>query len=208
MARRKKAGFPKMVKDYDLTKERNGMAKTHDMPQLSNSSSQAQSPDEMMRILGFEPTQYMNPLQFLLAVMNNDTHAVYSDPTKLRNANCKGGFSIKYRIECAKIAARFMHMAMPKLNINSNADSKFSHDLQRAIADSNHRLLNREKIIEHVHATKPKGSELEPAAYPDVFKPESIRSASPYRQTVADGVEIEVVAGDAGEVGYNPDDDE
>lgn len=126
------------------------------------------SPAEQMRDMGFCPTADMTPLEFLLAVMNEDVDRLYKQEKK-RNMMRAKGIGLNYRVDCAKTAAKFMHMAMPSVHITDASEHKFGDDLAAAISEGNTRVEKRTIILETVERISP-DTPLAPASYPEAFK--------------------------------------
>lgn len=167
-------------------------------------SPENQSPAAMMREHGLNPHEYMTPVQFLIAVFNNDIAKVYpgqSGEKKRAELEKKGGIGIGYRIECARAAAKFIHRELQADKGDDGAQSTFAIEMQHAMSKGNNRIRMREVIIEQAHATGPQ-EELPPASYPDAFRPEEAR---PMAQQEARLIAHEMVPEAAGEVGYDPD---
>lgn len=191
---------PKQVAEYNLTTSKNGDPRAANAPKLEVMNAEDRSPASMMRAMGFMPDKkYMTPLQFLLAVVNDDLELIYKDPKKRKRTEDKGGIGLSYRVECAKTAARYMHMEMPKVSINEEGGN-FGESLAKAAIAGNERLRTRTLILETVERISP-DMPLSEASYPAIYQRDN---------TVAmneDGVIEGEVLNPEGDKGYNPDED-
>lgn len=164
-----KPGHPTQRKDLELSVDgqhaRNSGLPT---PKLDSVRSDNRIAVDLMRQMGFEPNEYMTPLQFLLAVMNDDVDLIYKDETKRARAKGKGGMALSYRIEAAKTAAKYMHMQLPSVQITNQAEKGFGEELSNAIAAGTHRVVHRETIIREIEQISP-DIPLAPASYPPDF---------------------------------------
>lgn len=125
------------------------------------------SPAELMRDLGFCPDENMNPMQFLIAVMNDDVDKIYKQKNK-REMMRKKGIGMNYRITCAQTAAKFMHMAMPQVQIQAQGEGKFADELAKAISAGEMRIDRKTVIMETVERISP-DMPLPDASYPPAF---------------------------------------
>lgn len=182
---------------YDLTGVTLGKAKKEGAPELRHTKTEFKEPDEIMRSLGFTPDKYMNPLQFLLAVMNDDLNLVFRNEKRRRATEAKGGISIAYRIECAKTAAKYFHKEMPKLQITTEKDSNFGEVLTAAQA-GNERILRQTVILEQIERISP-DIPIPPASYPPHL------SISDARVVHEDGTVEGETLNPEGDTAYDPD---
>lgn len=160
---------PIQREDYNLTKDyKNGGSRLEDSPRRDATRADERSPAALMRSLGFEPTRYMTPLQFLVAVFNDDMDAIYKNEKKKAAVAAKGGIGMSYRVECAKTAARYIHMEMPKVSIQDDSGN-FGESLAAAARAGNERLRTRTMIIETVERISP-DIPLPPANYPAMYE--------------------------------------
>ncbi len=137
-------------------------------PVKSDTNTGYKSPAVMMAELGFDPTKYMTPLQFLVALMNDDLALLFRNPKRLKNIENKGGIGLNHRIEAAKAAAKYMHMAMPTINIQQGDAAGFGGKLAEAVASGNERVRTKRIILETVERISP-DIPLTPANYPEAF---------------------------------------
>lgn len=128
------------------------------------------SPAEIMRENGLDPHKHMTPLQFLMAVVNNDVESVYKSEKKRAEIDAKGGFGIGSRIECARTAVRYFHQERAPEKVADQADSGFAQQMADALAGGNHRISMREVIVENAYKTSP-DMPLPDASYPPAFDP-------------------------------------
>lgn len=149
---------PRQIKDVDLTKHNTGM---------SNDKADLRSPAYVMRSLGFDPLDTLTPLQFLVAVMNDDVDKIYRDPAK-REKMRKKGITMPYRIEAAKTASRFIHMAMPSVHVTADTETAFGESLAKAIASGEQRVRTKRVILETIEQISP-DLPLPEASYPPAF---------------------------------------
>lgn len=164
-----KLGHPIQREDLDLTREpREARHHGHEAPQLPHDKSESRDPVNLMQAMGFSPTKHMTPLQFLLAVVNDDIHAIFKNEKRLKRIEGRGGIAINYRIEAAKTAAKYLHMEQPKLSVQKNEDAKFGDELSSNIAKANERVQRRTTIIETIERISP-DVPLAAASYPPVF---------------------------------------
>ena len=164
-----KLGHPKQRKNFDLSKEPRELRRDGEpSPRFETINSDRKDPETLMRQMGFEPTKNMNPLQFLLAVMNDDLAVLFKSEKRRECMEAKGGLSMQYRLEAAKTAAKFIHMEMPKLQITSQQEKGFGEELSNAIAAGSSRVIHRETIIREIERTSP-DIPLAPASYPPDF---------------------------------------
>jgi hypothetical protein len=164
-------GFPHVNKDTDLSvSPRHLQEAGRKLERSTNARINAEyrSPAEMMRELGFSPSRYMNPLQFLVAMLNDDVELIYKNKKKREMTLAKGGLSIQHRLEAAKTAAKYMHMAMPTVNVNKNEGASFGAELAAAVSAGDQRVRTRRMIIETVEKISP-NEPIAQASYPPVF---------------------------------------
>jgi len=168
-------GHPIQREDHDLSQDPRELRRDgKDAPKLSDGVQVGiRSPAAMMREMGFSPTSNMTPLQFLVAVYNDDLEKVFKNEKRRTRMEGKGGIALNYRIECAKTAAKYLHMEMPKVTIADDAGG-FGESLSKAITDGTERVRVRETIIQTVERISP-DVPLEPASYPDAFSNEAQR---------------------------------
>jgi len=162
---------PHQRTSYDLSKDsylvrRHGGKK--DAP-IDNTPSDKRTPDDLMRQMGFEPSKSMNPLQFLLAVMNDDLDAIFKNEARRKRMEQKGGMALSYRLEAAKTASKYMHMELPKVSIQKDETNGFGEALSNAIEKGNERSITRRMILEEVQNISP-DLPLAPASYPPEFE--------------------------------------
>lgn len=183
-------GHPVQRKDYDLSKEPRKASVRID---TDFTRADATSPAAIMRQMGFDPNQYMTPLQFLVAVMNDDIDRIYKNEKRLARMKSKGGIALSYRIDAAKTAARYIHMEMPKVSIENGGSEKFGTELAQRIASGQERVRTKRVILETVERISP-DIPLPPASYPPSFEIEG--------QIIEEEPEAE------GDTKYNPDTDD
>lgn len=145
---------PKQIADHDLTTSKNGEARKANAPSLGSTNAEYRHPADIMRALGFCPTKHMNPLQFLLAVMNDDLDLVFKRETKRAQAEARGGIGLEYRIECAKSAVKYIHMEMPKVSITDDVGN-FGESLRNASSAGLERVHRKTMIIEEIERISP-----------------------------------------------------
>lgn len=155
---------PPQLKDYDLTQP---PRISDNPPKTRNTKAGLRSPAQMMRDLGFCPSTSMTPLQFLVAVMNDDADALFKQEKK-RNMMKGKGIGLNYRLEAAKTASKYFHMAQPQINIQAQGDSKFADELQAAISRGDMRVEKRTVIMETVERISP-DTPIAEASYPPAF---------------------------------------
>jgi hypothetical protein len=148
-----------------------------------------------MRQLGFDPTENMSPLQFLMAVYNDRLDLIFKNVKRRARAESKGGISIAYRLEAAKTVAKYIHMEMPKMQINESEKDTFGKDLAEAAARGNDRIRTKRIILEAVERISP-DIPLPPASYPPDF------------EEMIQGSVVREVQEEEGDTSYNPDDDD
>ncbi len=124
-------GHPIQRIDYDLSVE---PRKTDNSPILPHTISDQTSPAAMMRQMGFDPSKNMTPMQFLVAVMNDDCEKIFKNEKRRKRMMDKGGVAMSYRLEAAKTAAKYMHMEMPKISVSKTDEAKFGDELERRVA--------------------------------------------------------------------------
>lgn len=179
--------------DLDLSQEprelrRDGLP----APELiSDRHSNTRNPTEMMRAMGFDPTKNFTPLQFLMAVVNDDLDMIFKNEKRRERMRGKGGLALSYRIEAAKTAAKFMHKEQPKALVKDDGADNFGESLTKAIQGGHQRITRKTFILEEVENISP-DIPLAPASYPPAF---------------ADAIEQEDPAAE-GDTDYNPDDDD
>lgn len=150
-----KVGHPHQTKDYDLSGRACDVRRTGKAPPLENIRSDYRTPAQMMRALGFDPSKHMDPMQFMMAVLNDRVDLIYTRKKPLARAE-ENGISISYRLECAKVMAKYMYMEMPKLSLQQNETvERFSDELASRIASGDVRVRSKRLIIETVEAVSP-----------------------------------------------------
>ena len=159
-------------------------------PLVRGTNADRRSPDEIMRSMGFEPSKYMNPLQFLIAVMNDDLDALFKNEKRKTRIAGKGGVAVNYRLAAAQTAARYLHMELPKITVQKDDVGGFGDGLSEAIEMGNDRLRTRRVILEEIERISP-DAPLTPANYPAEFE-EAVRQ-----------IENEIDA--EGDTDYDPD---
>lgn len=159
-------GHPHQRTSYDLAVE---PRKTDNSPTLGSETVEYRSPAAMMRQMGFDPSKNMTPLQFLVAVLNDDVDLIFKNETRRKRMKDKGGMALSYRIEAAKTAAKYLHMEMPKVSIEENSKGKFGEELARGIAAGNERVVTKRMILETVERISP-DMPLPQASYPPAFQ--------------------------------------
>lgn len=170
-------GHPKQRKSHDLSKNPKVLRqKGYKAPDLVHGDrSDSRSPDDMMRQMGFDPTKNMNPLQFLIAVMNDDLDLIFKNEKRRLRMEGKGGLAVNYRIEAAKTAAKYIHMELPKVTMTQDDKNGFGESLTNAITQGNERIRTRRMIIEEVERISP-NIPLAPASYPPAFQDDVIEA--------------------------------
>lgn len=165
-------GYPKEITRNNLTEPpKLARYKGRKAPSfIVGEKSDRRSPADLMRALGFEPTRYMNPLQFLIAVMNDDLDLIFRNEARKKRMMAKGGLAVNYRIEAAKTAARYFHMELPKVTVTKDEGSGFGASLMESIEEANERASTKTRriIIEEVQRISP-DIPLTPASYPPGF---------------------------------------
>lgn len=121
----------------------------------------------MMRTMGFDPNTTMTPLQFLVAVYNDDLEKIFRNETKRKDAESRGGIGLSYRVEAAKTASRYIHMEMPKVSISDDTGN-FGESLAQAARAGNERLRTKTMIIETIERISP-DVPLPEASYPAMY---------------------------------------
>jgi hypothetical protein len=159
-----KIGHPIHRENIDLTQQQKDLG----IRTIDASRSDNRSPSDMMRQMGFDPNKNMNPLQFLIAVMNDDLELLFKNPKRRARYEGKGGLALNYRIEAAKTAAKYLHMQMPALIIAKNDEGSFRDALTQNLLDAEDRVSNKEYILSKVESISP-DIPLEPASYPPDF---------------------------------------
>jgi hypothetical protein len=158
---------PPQIKHTELTSSNRGKDAPEYAPRLNNATSDNRSPAMMMRSLGFCPTKHMTPLQFLIAVMNDELDMVFKNEKKKEQTRSKGGIAMSYRVECAKTAAKYMHMEMPKVEVREEGTG-FGEALMRAASAGDERVRKRTMIIEQIERISP-DVPLPDANYPPMY---------------------------------------
>lgn len=164
-------GHPRQRKSFDLSQEPRELRRDDKQsPDLVHGvNSDRRDPADMMRQMGFDPTKNMNPLQFLIAVMNDDIDKLFKNEKRRKRIEGRGGIAINYRIEAAKTAAKFIHMELPKVSIQKDEGDGFGDSLSNAIAQGNERVRTRRVILEEIERISPQ-IPLAPASYPPDFQ--------------------------------------
>lgn len=165
-------GHPIQRKSFDLTQDprelRRDGKKAPDL--MHGDRSDRRDPEDIMRQMGFDPSKNMTPLQFLIAVMNDDIDAIFKNEKRKTRIEGKGGIAMSYRIEAAKTAAKFMHMELPKVTYQKEEGGSFGEGLAQAIAQGNERIRTRRVIMEEIERISP-DVPLAQASYPPDFVP-------------------------------------
>lgn len=180
---------PVQRKDLDLS--------THpddsDNPaRLGRTPNEYKSPADIMRAMGFDPTGTMTPLQFMVAVYNDDLAKIYRDEKKRKRTEDQGGIGMSYRVECAKTAAKYIHMQMPQVTIAKDGDANYGNDLAKNIAKGGERIRTKRVILETVERISP-DMPLPPAQYP------------PALAEHIEGRIIDIEPSAEGDMNYDPD---
>ena len=199
-----------MRQDYDLTQPARHAPPDANTPPTNNKASVWKSPSEMMHDLGFDPnTGDLTPLQFLVAVMNDDVDKLYRQEKK-REMMRKKGIGMNYRVECAKTASRFMHMAQPQVTVQTAEEDDFHRKLEDNIRQGNDRFIRKKMIIETVERVSP-DMPLPAASYPPVFSDEPTPQSDGHDpQPIPQPQDLEAVVvaeglDPEGNMDYNPD---
>lgn len=195
-----KVGHPIQRYDLDISKTAHyinnyGDGKSKPVKMDNKSNSVGRSPDDIMRSMGFEPSRYMNPLQFLLAVINDDLDALFKNEKRKARIAGKGGVSVNHRLAAAQTASRYFHMELPKIAITKDETDRFGESLAEAIESGNDRVRTRRIIMEEVERISP-DIPLAPASYP------------PELEQHINGTDVEDDIEPEGDMDYDPDDDE
>lgn len=158
---------PKMRQDLDLTQPPKQIPHAN-TPQRDKTNVLFKSPEDMMVEMGFDPeTGNLTPLQFMLAVMNDDVDKIYRQKKKREMMRTKG-IGMNYRLDAAKTSSRYMHMAQPQLTVGSRDEDDFHRKLEDNIREGNDRYIRKQMIIETVERVSP-DMPLQDASYPPVF---------------------------------------
>ncbi len=166
-----KLGHPVQRKSFDLSQDpielrRDGKK----APDLSHGiNSDFRDPADLMRQMGFDPSKNMTPLQFLIAVFNDDTDLIFKNEKRRNRIEARGGITLSHRLEAAKTAAKFLHMEQPKVSVQNNESGGFGDSLSNAIAQGNERVRTRRVILEEIERISPQ-IPLAPASYPPDFQ--------------------------------------
>lgn len=163
-------GHPIQRKDFDLSTDPRELRRDgKEAPVLAHGDrSDQRTPEAMMRQMGFEPSENMTPLQFLIAVYNDDLDKIFKDEKRRSRMKTKGGLALSYRIEAAKTTAKFLHQEAPKPTAIDTGGEQFAAKLEQAMAEGNLRITQRETILERVMQIAP-DVPLAPASYPPDF---------------------------------------
>jgi hypothetical protein len=164
--------------------------------------SDHRSPAMLMRQMGFEPNDTMTPLQFLVAVMNDDLEKIFKNPTRRKRYEDKGGIGLTYRVECAKTAAKYLHMQMPSVQISEEGSGSFGNQLAKAVTEGNERVRTKRIILETIERISP-DMPLPEASYPPAFGKHVTRTEMNY----IDATEQELSNAE-GDTDYDPDRDD
>lgn len=196
---------PIQREDIDLVTSRR--SNKDNRPEMPNLTADQRSPAAMMRAMGFDPCSGdLSPLQFLCAVMNDRVDMIYKDQKKKERAEAKGGLGLSYRIECAKTAAKYLHMEMPKVTFQSGEDQTFGAKLSDAITSGNERVRTKRMIIETVERISP-DEPLAKASYPPIFDgSEQINKPDPIEGHIVGNAD-DLGLNPEGDMEYNPDDE-
>lgn len=193
-------GHPIQRKNLDISKScsyvnKYASGKDKAVRMINGKLSDRRSPDEIMSAMGFDPSKYMNPLQFLLAVVNDDLDALFKNEKRKTRMAGKGGVAMNYRIAAAQTAAKYLHMELPKTAITKDETERFGEKLAEAIENGNDRVRTRRIIMEEVERISP-DIPLAPASYP------------PELEQHINGIEAEDDIDPEGDMDYDPDTDE
>ncbi len=177
MANDQEIGHPIAREKYDLSQDpceiRRDGGKAPNM--LHGQQAEARSPYDMMRSMGFDVTYKITPLQFLIAVMNDDLDIIFRNETRRKKMEAKGGIGLSYRLEAAKTAAKYLHQELPKVLLTDDKNNgKFGDGLTKALAEGNERIRTRRVIMEQIEHISPDVA-LEPASYPPALQEAIIR---------------------------------
>lgn len=197
---------PYQRKNLDLVTEASGGCRPKKAPKFNHTEASSREPVQMMRDMGFDPNKYMTPLQFLLAVTNDDVDMIYRDQKKAEKTKERGGIGLSYRMECAKTAAKFLHMEMPKLELKADVTNTFTEELQRAVISGNARIEARESIIKTIEDTNP-DVPLAPASYPPVFEGKTLNNNGEFVDQHDENYfgDMDTFAPPEGDTEYDPD---
>lgn len=180
---------PVQREDLDLSQRPNGNPHIENPARLPHWGTDYRSPADMMRSMGFDPNSTMTPLQFLVAVYNDDLDKVFRNEKRRDRMKAKGGIAMSYRTEAAKTAAKYMHMQMPQVAVTKDERSTFGAELAAGIAKGGDRIRTKRVILETVERISPE-LPLPPAQYP------------PGYEGVIDAQIVEMAEGDTN---YDPD---
>lgn len=129
------------------------------------------TPAQMMRSMGFDPTKNMTPLQFLVAVLNDDLDLIFKRKDRRALAEKKGGIALSIRVEAAKAAAKYMHQQLPNVTVIDETKGGYGEGLSSKVSKADERVRTRRVIIEEVERISP-DMPLPPASYPPDFQPD------------------------------------
>jgi hypothetical protein len=96
------------------------------------------TPQDIMRELGVSEESWKSPLEFLLAVLNNDLAAIGGDKAP----------TMQQRIDAARIASRFCHQALPNL-----VEQTVTHSWGEKIKEGESRLESMRKDNESLQGS-------------------------------------------------------
>lgn len=185
-------GHPIQRTVKDLSKESNRL---DNGAKLMTGPSDYKSPAALMRQMGFNPSDNMNPLQFLVAVLNDDTAKIYKNEKRRKKVEEQGGIAMSHRMSAATVSARYFHMAMPIVSINKNEAGNFGDQLAQSIAKGDLRVTQKTVILDVVERISP-DVPVPAASYPPEFAP-AIEGSFTTDFTEAEG-----------DASYNPDTDD
>ena len=166
-----KVGHPIQRKSHDLSQEARRLRESgkSTITLEHGSNAETRSPEDMMRQMGFDPSKYMNPLQFLIAVQNDDLELIFKNEKRRARMEGKGGIAMSYRLEAAKTASKYLHQQLPSITVSKNEGGGFGESLSKAITQGHERVRTRRMIIEEVERISP-DIPLAPASYPPALE--------------------------------------
>lgn len=166
-------GHPIERKAYDHASEQNWTkpGAYAPRPDPMRTPSDDRTPAQMMRAMGFDPTKNMTPLQFLVAVYNNELGLIFKNEKRRILTETRGGIALSSRIEAAKVAAKYMHQQLPNVTILDETKGGYGEGLSSKVAKADERVRTRRVIIEEVDRISPQVP-LPAASYPPDFEPD------------------------------------
>lgn len=151
-----------------------------------------------MRAMGFCPTKYMTPMQFLIAVYNDDLDLIYKNERRKKTIADRGGIGMAYRLEAAKTASKYVHMELPKTQIVEDGD--YGASLHKAALAGNDRIRKMTVIMETIENISP-DIPLAEASYPAMYQRQTPVTLDEQGVPLGEDLDPE------GDREYNPDDD-